>query len=102
MKSPTNNTVAIAAMTIGAGLDIYVFAASRNDPGLRMAALVAATSAGAALLAIASTLLIGKDVTKPDPADLPPGSVSTQNNTLQVPPITPAVADPLAVHIPQE
>ena len=62
MKPATNNTIALFAMLMGAAVVVYVFAASRADPGLRMAALVSATTAGATLLAIASTLLTGKDL----------------------------------------
>lgn len=56
-----------------------------------MAALVSSTSVAAALIAIASTLLVGRDVTKPDPSELPPGSISAHSDSIQVPPITPEV-----------
>jgi hypothetical protein len=60
---------------------------------LRIAALVAGTGAVASLLAIASTLLTGKDVTKPrDPADMPPNSTTTDTSTVKTGPVTPVVA----------
>lgn len=94
MKAPSNNAIALIAMILAVGLTAYIFAASRNDPGLRMAALVAGTSAGAALLAIASTMLTGKDLTRPDPSQLPPGSISSQTSTVQTPPVEPPKENP--------
>lgn len=76
MKSPSNGFIALVCIVGCVALTVFIFSASRNDPGLRMAALVSSTSVAAALIAIASTLLVGRDVTKPDPNDLPPGSVS--------------------------
>ncbi len=72
------------------GITLYVFAASRLDPGLRMAALVAATNIASAMMATASTMLTGKDFSssKRDPENLPPGSVSQTTDTIQTPPIT--------------
>lgn len=84
----------ILACVLGSvGITVYVFAASRLDPGLRMAALVAATNIASALMATASTMLTGKDFSSrhPDPADLPPGSVVTQKDTVQTPPVAPPV-----------
>ena len=75
MKPPGNNWIALIFGFMAFAVSLYVFAMSRNDPGLRMAALVAATSTGAGLLAVSSTLLTGKDVTKP--ADMPPNSSIT-------------------------
>ena len=70
------------------GLTVYVFAASRADPGLRMAALVAATGISSALMATASTLLTGKDLTRhPDPADLPPNSTQQTIDTVKTGPL---------------
>lgn len=76
MKTPGNNTIALILALVGGALTVYIFAASRNDPGLRMAALVAATGAASSLMAVASTLLTGKDLTKHDdnqPPQLPEG-----------------------------
>lgn len=89
MKSPTTSLVAVICILGCIGLTVYIFAASRNDPGLRMAALVSSTSVAAALIAIASTLLVGKDVTKTDPSDLPAGSQlkSTEQSEIKIPPI---------------
>jgi hypothetical protein len=87
---PNNNIIALVCIVLGVLITAYIFAASRSDPGLRMAALVAATSIGSSLIAISSTLLTGKDLTKGarDPSDLPPGSVVTDASTVQTPPIT--------------
>lgn len=97
---PGNNSIATLCIISGVLLTAYIFAASRNDPGLRMAALVAATSIASALIAIASTMLVGTNVmTKPpqtDPNELPPGSVVTTNGpqeTVQTPPIAPVAQE---------
>lgn len=66
MKTPPNNLIAFIFGIVSVAFTAYIFLASRNDPGLRMAALVSATSTASSLLAIASTLLTGKDVTQKD------------------------------------
>ena len=86
MKPPSNNTIALVLGILSFALSLTVFFMSRNDPGLRMAALVAATSTGAGLLAICSTLLTGKDVTT-SAKDLPPGATQVT----QVPPTSATV-----------
>ena len=90
----SNSTVALICLLGAIALMAYLFAESRNDPSLRIAALVAGTGLVASLGSIASTILTGKDVTKPDTADLPPGSVATQTtaSTIKTPPIDPPVA----------
>ena len=93
MKTPATNTIAMLALFGAIGLMVYLFAGSRNDPSLRIAALVAGTGLVSALAAIASTILTGKDLTKPvttDPNDLPPGSTisASQQSTVQTPPVT--------------
>ncbi len=80
MKSPTNNWIAVVCIVSCVALTVFIFSASRSDSGLRMAALVSSTSIAAGLIAIASTLLTGKDVTKAE--DLPPGSSLQQTTTL--------------------
>lgn len=98
-SKPTNNTIALVCIVVGAALTVYIFAASRNDAGLRMAALVFASNIATAIVAISSLLLTGKDLTtKPpvDPASLPPGSVLTSNgpqDVVQTPPIAPAIPE---------
>lgn len=87
MKPLTNNLIAFIFGIAGAAFSAYIFLASRGDPGLRMAALVSATASAASLLTIASTLLTGKDVTKP--ADLPPNSTSVDTSTIKVGPEPP-------------
>ncbi len=97
MKTPTTNTIALLTLIGAIGLMVYLFAGSRNDPSLRIAALVAGTGLVSALAAIASTILTGKDLTKPQ--DLPPGSSSSTSQTIKVPddPKQPVVVvDPLA------
>ena len=82
-----NNFIIAVVCIIGAiGVSIYTFAASRLDPGLRMAALVSMTNLAAALMATASTLLVGKTFggEKAQPSDiptLPPGVTSAQVDT---------------------
>ena len=84
MKTPSNSLIAFIFGIISVAFTAYIFLASRNDPGLRMAALVSATSTASALLAIASTLLTGKDLTQ---KDLPPGATQVT----QVPPTSATV-----------
>ena len=77
--------IALYILAQSVALSVYLFAASRNDPSLRIAALVAGTNLVSALAAIASTMLIGKDITRPrDPADMPPNSVATDTSTVKV------------------
>lgn len=72
MKTPETPFIALVALVMSFGLTIFVFVESRNDPGLRMAALVSATSTVSAFIAIASTLLTGKDLSKPGPPNTNP------------------------------
>lgn len=89
MKLSTN-TIALLALFFAVALMVYLFAGSRNDPSLRIAALVAGTGLVSSLAAIASTILTGKDVTKPrDPGDLPPNTTTTDTSTINVGPIAP-------------
>ena len=87
------NTIALLCLGFAVGLMVFLFAESRNDPSLRIAALVAGTGLVASLAAIASTILTGKDLTRHD-ADLPPNSIATQSSTVQVGPKPPAVDPP--------
>jgi hypothetical protein len=89
-KLPPGQYIAIICILGAIGVSVYTFAASRLDPGLRMAALVSMTNLAAALMATASTMLVGKTFgpEKPNPSDLPPGSITTSNETVQTPPIT--------------
>lgn len=91
MKAPGNQIVAVICIVFAVLMMGFLFGESRGDPSLRIAALVSGTSLVAALTAIASTILTGKDVTKPDPADLPPGSEMRQTtaSTVLTPPIAP-------------
>jgi hypothetical protein len=87
MKSVSTNTIALVCLMAGAALLVYLFAESRNDPSLRIAALVAGTGYVALLGAVGSTILTGKDLTKPrDPADLPPNTTTTDTSTVKVGP----------------
>jgi hypothetical protein len=91
--SRTTFWICILCICCAVGLTAYIFLASRADAGLRYAALLGASNIATALVATASTLLTGKDLTKhePDPADLPPGSVQTNaaSTTTAIPPIAP-------------
>ena len=90
MKPPTSNGIALFALAAAVALMVFLFADSRNDPSLRIAALVAGTGLVASLAAIASTILTGKDVTKPrDPQDLPPNTTTTDTSTIKVGPVDP-------------
>jgi hypothetical protein len=89
---PNNNIIALVALLGSIGLMVFLFAESRNDPSLRIAALVAGTGLVSGLIAIASTLLTGKDVTKPrDPADMPPNTTTTDTSTVKTGPTTTAI-----------
>lgn len=83
--------VVMTAMVLSSAITLVIFLESRNDPNLRVAALVGAFNIPVAFTAIASTLLTGKDLTqRHDPSDLPPGSQqqTTTTDTVRVPPIT--------------
>lgn len=87
---PSNNTIALVCIVVGALMTLVIFFESRLDPGLRMAALVFASNICTAIVAISSLLLTGKDLTaKGDPSNLPPGAVATDatSSTVQIPPI---------------
>lgn len=71
MKKTDINTIALVILVAATGLMIFLFAASRNDPSLRIAALVAGTGLVSSLAAIASTILTGKDLTKHDTSEPP-------------------------------
>lgn len=87
MKTPNVNWVAIVCLVLSTGLTVFLFAESRNDPSLRIAALVAGTNLAASLSAIASTILTGKDLTKPrDPSDMPPNTITTDTSTVKTGP----------------
>jgi len=91
------NLIALCAMLLGTAVVVYIFSASRNDPGLRIAALTLGGTASGTLLAIASTLLTGRDLTNRQ-SDLPPGTtqltqvppnnatVNVAGNTINTPP----------------
>jgi hypothetical protein len=78
---PTNNLISVICIVSAVMLTVFIFSESRNDSGLRMAALVSSTGIATALVAIASTLLTGKDLTQKDPPAIPPGSTSIQQET---------------------
>lgn len=103
VTKPSNNFIALICILVGALLTIYIFSASRNDPGLRMAALVFASNICTAIVAISSLLLTGKDTTQKG-AELPPGSVATEasTSTIKTPPITAAGEVPVEASIPPE
>lgn len=89
---PKQNTVAAICLLLATGLMVYLFAASRTDPSLRIAALVAGTGLVASLGSIASTLLTGKDVTKPEPPPTGGTVETTQSTKINVPPTPPPPA----------
>lgn len=80
---PNNNVIACLCIICCVLLTVFIFSASRNDSGLRMAALVSSTSIAAALIAIASVILTGKDLSHPD---VPPNSSLTQTTKISTPP----------------
>ena len=82
------NTIAFWLLVMAVIMTMVLFAESRLDPSLRIAMLVSATGTVAGILAIASTLLTGKDVTKKATDDLPPNSTlnSSQSLTVKTPP----------------
>ena len=87
MKPVSINGIALIALFMSVALMAYLFAGSRNDPSLRIAALVAGTGLVASLAAIASTILTGKDVTKGrDPSDIPPNTTVADTSTIKTGP----------------
>lgn len=86
MNALKGMTIGLILILMAVVLSVSLFYASRGDPSLRIAALVCVTTLVTGLTAIASTLLIGKDITHPQ--DLPPNSSLQQTTTLntQVPP----------------
>lgn len=82
----SNNVIALTCIVLGTLLTMFIFVESRNDPGLRMAALVFASNICTAIVAISSLLLTGKDTTKHDPSELPPNSVSQDISTVKTGP----------------
>lgn len=87
---PNSNVIAVLCIVLATLLMGFLFLESRNDPSLRIAALVAGTGLVATLGAIASTILTGKDLTKPrDPSDMPPNSTATDSTTVAVGPVPP-------------
>jgi hypothetical protein len=62
-----------------------------------MAALVSASNLATALIAMASTMLTGKDLTdKANPNDVPPGTLINSSQSVQTPPVTIPPATPNA------
>jgi len=87
VKSPSINTIALVILIAAVGLMVFLFGESRDDPSLRIAALVAGTGLVSALAAIASTILTGKDLTKDrEPANLPPNTTTVDTSTVKVGP----------------
>lgn len=56
------NFVPILCLVAAFLLAIFILGETRNDPALRIAALICVTSLVSTFTAIASTMLIGKDV----------------------------------------
>ena len=77
---PTSNMIASTCLVLAVGLMVFLFAASRNDPSLRIAALVAGTGLVSALASIASTMLTGKDVTLKAKAEGQEASATTDTS----------------------
>lgn len=93
MKTLTQNGIALIALVLAVSLMAYLFMASRSDPSLRIAALVAGTGLVSSLASISSTLLTGKDVTSKAASELPPNSTMTATTVTTVNPKE-AVSDP--------
>ncbi len=79
--SPTINVIALFSLVMAVILMVYLFAGSRLDPSLRIAALVAGTGLVSTLAAIASTILTGRDLTKGHEQDQPATDPTKQNPT---------------------
>ena len=84
MRMP--NFIPLFCLACAVLLAVFLFAESRQDPSLRIAALVAGTGLVNTLAAIASTMLTGKDLSHPV-SDLPPGSKvnSAQQTSVTIP-----------------
>lgn len=102
MKTPSSQWIALICILFAVGLTVYIFAASRHDPGLRMAALVSATGVVTTVLAIASLTLTGKDLAHPQPPELPPNSSGTTRTSSEqvIQTVTPPAAIPPAALAP--
>ena len=85
---PQNN-IALYCIILAVVLMVFLFAESRNDPSLRIAALVAGTGLVSTLAAIASTILTGKDLSRHDASDLPPGTTLKETTSSAVETHTP-------------
>ena len=69
-------------------LTLVIFLLSRNDPTLRIAALMLTSNVAIAYVAIASTLLTGKDLTGRKSADdLPPNTTQTTVDQIKTGPL---------------
>lgn len=82
--------IVVSCIVLSTGITVYIFASAKADPGLRYAALLGASNIATAMLAIASTLLTGKDLTnRKDANDYPPGSVVSSSEQVATPPVNP-------------
>jgi hypothetical protein len=86
VKTPSNNIIALIFGLLSVAVALIIFAWSRQDPGLRMAALVSASNIAASVLAISSTLLTGKDLTQKEPPDNTTSVVAPPTTTVTVEP----------------
>lgn len=77
------NSIAFYLILIATFLMVTLFFMTRQDPSLRTGALFAGTGLVSAITAIASTLLVGRDVQQ---KDLPPGSKVDASVHTEVPP----------------
>lgn len=90
MNQPRLNLfLAFVFATQATALAVTMFVMSRGDHDMKLLALGAAISQTSALMATASTMLVGRDFSHKgtDPSDLPPGSVVTDKSTVQTPPV---------------
>jgi hypothetical protein len=88
-NAASNMLIAILCISTSSAMSFALFAMSRNSVNMQLLALGCVISQVSALMATASTILVGKsfEPSKVNPADLPAGSVTSSTDTVQLPPI---------------
>ncbi len=89
-QSRLNTFLAFVFATQATGLALTIFFMSRGDHDMKLLALGAAISQSTALMATASTMLVGRDFSQHrDASDLPQGAqvTTTTAETISTPPV---------------
>jgi hypothetical protein len=93
---PSGQVIALVCIVVSSWMGFDVFLYSRNDHDMKLLALGAVIGQISALMATASTLLVGKvfdgSMSRlPNAADLPPGAKVSATDSVQSSPVTPDV-----------